>query len=135
MSKAFWTWALMGAAIVLIGSYGVLKFMGRELSMSMQMPQQGMPEPPASIKAHNGHNPLLTADKVAVTRWFPGHCFAELYVKDPSFDGRMIPGCVVEVIEQVKAETGVTLTEVDIRSPEVLAHFKQVYGAGNPWRQ
>ncbi|MEP9615221.1 hypothetical protein [Xanthomonas euvesicatoria] len=98
------------------------------------VPQQGMPTPSPSVETQNGGNPLLTADKVAVARWFPGHCFAELYNKDPSFGGRLIPSCVVKVIQQVKADTGVTLTEADIKSPDVLAHFKHVYGDDNQWR-
>ncbi|WP_017164423.1 hypothetical protein [Xanthomonas phaseoli] len=134
MPKALWTWILMGTAVVLIGVYGLLKIMSREPIIPMPVPQQGLPTPSPSVETQNGGNPLLTADKVAVARWFPGHCFAELYNKDPSFGGRLIPSCVVKVIQQVKADTGVTLTEADIKSPDVLAHFKHVYGDDNQWR-
>lgn len=134
MRKNLWTWILMGTAVVLISSYGLLKIMSREPSMPMPAPQQGLPTPLASAETANGGNPLLTADKMTVARWFPGHCFAELYNKDPSFGGRLIPSCVVKVIQQVKADTGVTLTEADIQSPDVLAHFKKVYGDDNQWR-
>ncbi len=120
----------MGTAVVLISGYGLLKIMSREPVMPMPVTQQGLSMP----SAESGGNPLLTADKMAVSRWFPGHCFAELYIKDPSFGGRLIPSCVDEVIQQVKAETGITLTEADIKSPDVLAHFKQVYGDDNQWR-
>ncbi|AMV09395.1 MULTISPECIES: hypothetical protein [Xanthomonas] len=135
MPKTLWTWILMGTAVVLIGGYGLLKIMSREPVIPMPVPQQGLPTPSASAEAANGGNPLLTADKMAVARWFPGYCFAELYTKDPSFGGKMIPGCVVDVIQRVKAETGITLTEEDIKSPDVLAHFKHVYGDDNQWRQ
>lgn len=134
MSKALWTWILMGIAVVLIGGYVLLKIMSSEPTMPMPVPQPGLSTSSTSVQTQNSGNPLLTADKVTVARWFPGDCFAELYVKDPSFGGKMIPGCVVKVIQQVKADTGVTLTEADIRSPDVLVHFKQVYGASNPWR-
>ncbi|OOX21917.1 hypothetical protein Xazr_22075 [Xanthomonas campestris pv. azadirachtae] len=134
MRNNLWTWILMGTAVVLISGYGLLKIMSREPVMPMPVPQQGLPMPSASAYTASGGNPLLTADKMAVARWFPGYCFAELYTKDPSFGGKMIPGCVVEVIQHVKAETGITLTEADIRSPDVLAHFKQVYGNDNQWR-
>lgn len=109
VSKTLWTWILMGAAVLLLSGYSL-------------------------IKAMSNGNPLLTADKAAVSRWYPGHCFAELYNKDPSFNGHLIPSCIADVIREVKAETGVTLTEADVQSPEVLAHFKKVYGDDSSWR-
>lgn len=135
MSKSLWSWILVGSAIVLIGSYGVLKIIGREPVMPTPVLQNGVPGSSGSVDTQKAPNPLLTADKVAVARWFPGQCFAELYNRDPSFGGKLIPGCVIKVIQQVKAETGVTLEERDIRSSEVLAHFKRVYGDDNLWRQ
>lgn len=77
---------------------------------------------------------LASADQAAVARWYPLYCFAELYHKAPSLDGQLIPGCIVSVIHEVRAETGVTLTEEDVQSPDVLAHFKTVYGKDQPWR-
>ncbi|RBL79576.1 hypothetical protein DDE05_56925 [Streptomyces cavourensis] len=109
MSKLLWTWGLMGGAVLLLSGYSLLKAMS------------------------NGH-PLLTADQAAVARWYPLYCFAELYYKAPSLDGQLIPGCIVSVIHEVRAETGVTLTEEDVQSPDVLAHFKTVYGKDQPWR-
>jgi hypothetical protein len=135
LPKTFWTLILMGGAVVLVGSYELLTIMSREPTMSMAMPLQGVSMRSGAVTEADGGNPLLSADKAAVSRWFPGQCFAELYVKAPSFGGRLIPSCVADVIKHVKADTGVTLSQADIQSPEVLAHFKQVYGTGNPWRQ
>lgn len=123
----------MGSAIVLIGGYGLLKIISREPSMPILASQLAAPVPSAPIVTPNSGNPLLTADKLAVSRWFPGYCFAEIYTKDPSFGGRLIPGCVADVIQHVRAETGVTLTEKDIYAPSVLSHFKQVYGDNDLW--
>ncbi len=135
MSRHLWTWILTSTAVVLVGGYGLLKTLSREPAVpSTIAPQEMTPSSTPTIEKGSG-NPLLGADKVAVAKWYPGHCFAELYAKDPSFGGKMIPGCVVKVIEQVKADTGVTLTEADIQAPDVVAHFKQLYGSSNPWRQ
>jgi hypothetical protein len=135
MSKTLWTWILMSAAVVLVGGYGLLKTMNREPIVPTVTPQPERPASSTSEIARSNENPLLSADKAAVAKWFPGHCFAELYAKDPSFGGKMIPGCLVKVIEQVKADTGVTLTDKEVQAPEVVAHFKEVYGPSNPWRQ
>jgi hypothetical protein len=125
----------MSTAVVLIGGYGLLKIMNREPIVPTVSPQQEQPASSTSEISRSGGNPLLSADKTAVAKRFPGHCFAELYAKDPSFGGKMIPGCLVKVIEQVKADTGVTLTDKEVQAPEVVAHFKEVYGSSNPWRQ
>ncbi|AKK24991.1 hypothetical protein [Pandoraea oxalativorans] len=135
MRNYLWTWILMGSAVVLIGGYGLLKIMSREPPMAMPASQLATPVPSAPVVTPNGGNPLLSADKMAVERWFPGHCFAEIYNKDPSFGGRLIPSCVADVIQRVRAETGVAFTEKDIYAPAVLSHFKQVYGNDDLWRQ
>jgi hypothetical protein len=134
MRNALWTWILASVAVVLIGSYVYMKFIS----------DSHAPPPPDSAigaptlvpdRPEEPENPLLSADKTDVSRWFPGTCFAEMYMADPSFSGKLIPSCVAQVITQIEAEKGVTVTEADIRAAEVLAHFKQVYGAAGPWRQ
>ncbi|WP_208601539.1 hypothetical protein [Caballeronia fortuita] len=125
----------MSTAVVLVGGYGLLKIINREPVVPTVTPQQELPTSSTPEIARSRGNPLLSADKGAVAKWFPGHCFAELYARDPSFGGKMIPGCLVKVIEQVKADTGVTLTDKEVQAPEVVAHFKEVYGPSNPWRQ
>lgn len=79
-------------------------------------------------------NPLLEATKDDVAGWFPGTCFAEIYMKNPSYKGGLIQGCIDKTAQEIKAQTGVALSAEDFRSPEVISHFKTVYGAGNPWR-
>lgn len=79
-------------------------------------------------------NPLLGATKDDVAGWFPGTCFAEIYMKNPSYKGELIQGCIDKTVQEIKAQTGVALSAEDFRSPEVISHFKTVYGAGNPWR-
>ena len=135
MRNYLWTWILMGSAIVLIGGYGLLRMMSSEPPMPMPPSPLAPPVASAPIVTAIGGNPLLTADKIAVTRWFPGHCFAEIYNKEPSFGGRLIPSCIADVIQHVRADTGITLTEKDIYAPAVLSHFKQVYGNDDLWRQ
>jgi hypothetical protein len=80
-------------------------------------------------------NPLLEAEKSDVSRWFPGNCFAEIYMTNPSFGGKMIGSCKSKVVEAVKAETGYTLTNSDFSAAQVIAHFKVVYGRDGPWIQ
>lgn len=79
-------------------------------------------------------NPLLKATKADVAKWFPGTCFAEIYMKNPSYKGGLIAGCIDKTSKEIKAETGATLGADDFRTPEVITHFKSVYGASNPWR-
>lgn len=88
---------------------------------------------PVRIETSSG-NPLLKASKADVARWFPGTCFAEIYMKNPSYKGKLIDGCIDKTSKEIKAETGVTLGADDFRSSEVITHFKSVYGASNPWR-
>ncbi len=133
MPKNLWTWILMGTAVVLVAGYGLLRIINREPLAPSATRRQELPTSPTSVIARD--NPLLTADKAAVAKWFPGYCFAELYAKNPSFGGKMIPGCVAKVIDQIEADTGVTVTENEIQAPEVVAHFKQLYGTSNPWRR
>ncbi|QXZ17509.1 hypothetical protein KVQ82_31010 (plasmid) [Pseudomonas sp. AO-1] len=88
---------------------------------------------PVHVETSSG-NPLLKASKADVARWFPGTCFAEIYMKNPSYKGGLIAGCIDKTSKEIKAETGATLGADDFRTPEVLTHFKSVYGASNPWR-
>ncbi|APQ06992.1 MULTISPECIES: hypothetical protein [Pseudomonas] len=82
----------------------------------------------------SGGNPLLKATKQDVAAWFPGTCFAEIYMKSPSYKGSLIQGCMQKTAQEIKAQTGETVRDEDFRSPEVISHFKTVYGASNPWR-
>lgn len=81
----------------------------------------------------SGGNPLLTAKKGDVSRWFPGTCFAEIYMESSSYGGALERGCIEKTAKEIQAETGEQLTAEDFRKPEVISHFKTVYGAA-PWR-
>jgi hypothetical protein len=131
MRNALWTWILVGVGGALIATYTIITYMDR--NPSMPMPVQPETAAPPAVEPQKTGNPLLTADKAAVSRWFPGSCFAEIYNKDPSFGGKLVPSCMQQVIRQIKGETGTTLTEKDIRAPEVFEHFKKVYGNDGLW--
>jgi hypothetical protein len=131
MRNTLWMWILTSTAVVLIGSYGVSTYMARNPTIP-PIVAQGTAAEEATEPQQVG-NPLLSADKAKVSRWFPGHCFAEIYNKNPSFGGKLIPNCMHQVIQQIKNETGITLTEIDIRKPEVSAHFKKIYGNDDLW--
>ena len=88
--------------------------------------------PAAPISAEK--NPLLSATKRDVGNWFPGTCFAEIYMKSSSYGGSLVQGCIEQTAREIKVQTGVQLSANDFRDPEVLSHFKGVYGASNPWR-
>lgn len=88
---------------------------------------------PVQIETSSG-NPLLKATKADVAKWFPGTCFAEIYMKNPSYKGGLVAGCIDKTSKEIKADTGATLGADGFRSPEVITHFKSVYGASNPWR-
>ena len=87
-----------------------------------------------TARISSGKNPLLSASKRDVGNWFPGTCFAEIYMKSSSYGGALVQGCIEQTSREIKAQTGVQLSASDFRDPEVLSHFKGVYGASNPWR-
>ena len=113
--------------VVVVGS---LVYINTASYFSTEPAEPGNPTAPISV----GKNPLLSATKRDVGNWFPGTCFAEIYMKNPSYKGGLIAGCIDKTSKEIKAETGATLGADDFRTPEVLTHFKSVYGASNPWR-
>lgn len=133
MRNQIWAYAVVAASVLVTG-YSLLEYM-RHNNMPIPAPQATVSTAKQELATGVPGNPLLTARKTEISRWFPGSCFAELYMAQPSFGGRLIPGCFKSVIREIKAETGITLTEADVRSPEVVEHFKQVYGQSGSWRQ
>jgi hypothetical protein len=85
-----------------------------------------VPVPPMS-------NPLLTAGEAEVSRWFPGTCFAEIYMDSSSYGGALVQGCIEQTSREIRSETGAKLMADDFIKPEVISHFKSVYGAAS-WR-
>lgn len=79
-------------------------------------------------------NPILANSRSEISRLFPGNCFAEIYLKNPSFGGKLVAACIQQSVEQIKSVTGVEIQKTDITSPEVIAHLKSIYGVNNPWR-
>ncbi|MGY2172125.1 hypothetical protein [Pseudomonas gingeri] len=78
-------------------------------------------------------NPLAEASKQDVSRWFPGTCFAEIYMQSSSYGGALVQGCIERTAREIQSEKGVQLSAEDFRSPDVVKHFKSIYGAA-PWR-
>ena len=70
-------------------------------------------EPVAEVR----DNPLLTAAKNDVAGWFPGTCFAEIYMQNPSYNGGLVKGCIDKTAQEIKAQTGAALSAEDFRSP------------------
>lgn len=127
MSRLF-VWIVSGSgAALLVGSLIIIRYVD-------STPGQALAQPATEVlQARLVGNPLLTARRKEVRRWFPGWCFAEIYNKTPSFKGDLVAGCVQSVIDNVKDETGIVLTPEQVRSPQVIAHFKEVYGDGDWW--
>nr|WP_228857435.1 hypothetical protein [Pseudomonas syringae]QOQ33327.1 hypothetical protein [Pseudomonas syringae pv. actinidiae] len=121
---------------VLVGGFVVASIIyvnTTTFQLSSDAPADSNGDAPVRIETASG-NPLLKASKADVARWFPGTCFAEIYMKNPSYKGKLIDGCIDKTSKEIKAETGVTLGADDFRSSDVITHFKSVYGASNPWR-
>ncbi|ARQ77149.1 hypothetical protein B6D87_23570 (plasmid) [Pseudomonas fragi] len=114
-------------AVVVVGS---VVYINTASYFSTEPAEPGNPTAPISV----GKNPLLSASKRDVGNWFPGTCFAEIYMKSSSYGGSLVQGCIEQTSREIKAQTGVQLSASDFRDPEVLSHFKGVYGASNPWR-
>ena len=51
-------------------------------------------------------NPLLKATKDDVAGWFPGTCFSEIYMQNPSYNGGLVKGCIDKTAQEIKAQTG-----------------------------
>jgi hypothetical protein len=134
MRNPVFTWILIGTTVLLISCYVIFTYLSHEVIAPVSISHYGKVITPSVNEPHS-INPLLTADKAAVSRWFSGDCFAELYVGAPPFGGKLIPNCIDSVIKQIEAETGIKVTAAEINSDAVKDHFKQVYGANNPWRQ
>ena len=113
--------------VVVVGS---LVYINTASYFSTEPAEPGNPTAPISV----GKNPLLSATKRDVGNWFPGTCFAEIYMKSSSYGGSLVQGCIEQTSREIKAQTGVQLSASDFRDPEVLSHFQGVYGASNPWR-
>lgn len=118
MRNYLWAWLAAGATVIVITGYIVITYVNNTPSASYT----------DSVIHKTQLNPLLTADRAAISRWFPGFCFAEIYMKDPSLDGKSIPSCMRQVIQAIHNETEISITVNDIRTPEVFAHLKQIYG-------
>lgn len=86
-----------------------------------------------SVSVPAAGNPLLTAKESDVSRWFPGTCFAEIYMESSSYGGALVQGCIQQTSREIRSETGAKLTADDFIKPEVISHFKSVYGEA-PWR-
>jgi hypothetical protein len=132
MRNSTWTWTLIATAAVLFGSYRLMTHLGRSPTSGQITADRSTSSPSRGTQSID-KNPLLGADKLAVSRWFPGNCFAEIYMKNPSFGGKLVVGCITKVKEEVKAETGFALTDRDFKTPPVVAHFKEVFGSDGPW--
>ena len=114
-------------AVVVVGS---VVYINTASYFSTEPAEPGNPTAPISV----GKNPLLSASKRDVGNWFPGTCFAEIYMKSSSYGGSLVQGCIEPTSREIKAQTGVQVSASDFRDPEVLSHFQGVYGASNPWR-
>lgn len=118
--------AIVVVIVVLLSGILVIKKMGDSKS-SQQANQQIMPPllpEPTEKKDYVNNNPLLTATRVEMSRWFPSFCFSEVYIKEDPWGNR--EGCIHSVIDNIKAETGIELTRVQVLSPDVIAHFKKL---------
>ena len=116
--------------IIAVGVVGGLIYINTSTFFTTGSDDSGAP----TVQQPATANPLLTAKKEDVSRWFPGTCFAEIYMESSSYGGALVQGCIEKTIREVTSETGYKLSAEDFRKPEVVAHFKTVYGAA-AWRR
>lgn len=116
--------------IIAVGVVGGLIYINTSTFFTTGSDDSGAP----TVQQPATTNPLLTAKKEDVSRWFPGTCFAEIYMESSSYGGALVQGCIEKTIREVTSETGYKLSAEDFRKPEVVAHFKTVYGAA-AWRR
>lgn len=74
-------------AVVVVGS---VVYINTASYFSTEPAEPGNPTAPISV----GKNPLLSASKRDVGNWFPGTCFAEIYMKSSSYGGSLVQGCI-----------------------------------------
>ena len=116
--------------IIAVGVVGGLIYINTSTFFTTGSDDSGAP----TVQQPATTNPLLTAKKEDVSRWFPGTCFAEIYMESSSYGGALVQGCIEKTIREVTSETGYKLSAEDFRKPEVVVHFKTVYGAA-AWRR
>lgn len=122
---------LLGVAVALITIYVTLKVLSNSPTESPADSHGKITT--ASLPAEEDH-PILGKSKLDISKLYPGNCFAELYLKNPSFGGKLINSCKQKTIDQIKAVTGKNINTSELTSTEVLNHLKTTYGANNPWR-
>ena len=129
MVKTLWISATIITACVATTGYVLHK---HEV-FSSSTTNESVISPSSSWSLFEKRNPLLSADRNDIDRWYPHFCFTELYMKDPSYKGGLIKHCTQRVINLVKLDTGIELTESQVRSPEVFQHFKSLLGEQKRW--
>lgn len=122
---------LLGVAVALMTIYVTLKVLSNSPAESPSDGHENITT--VSPQAEENH-PILGKSKLEISRLYPGNCFAELYLKNPSFGGKLINSCKQKTIEQIRAVTGKNIDTSELTSTEVLSHLKTTYGASNPWR-
>lgn len=123
--------ALLGVAVTLLTIYLALELLG---NLPVQLNTDRETEEIDHIPKADFEHPILDKSKQEISRLYPGNCFAELYLENPSFGGKLIKSCKQKTIEQIKALTGITIDTSELTSVEVVQHLKNTYGESNPWR-
>lgn len=122
---------MIGSAIATLTVYAGLKVLSTSpAEIGLEIKQELSDTEDTSMNQH----PIIGKSKSEISRLFPGNCFAEIYLGNPSFGGKLVDSCKQKTIEQVKSLTGIKISKAELSSPEVVNHLKSIYGANNPWR-
>lgn len=122
---------LLGVAVTVLTIYLALETLGNS---PIESNTDTDTEVTATIPKTYIEHPILGKSKQEISNLYPGNCFAELYLENPSFGGKLVNSCKQKTIEQIKAVTGIKIDTSELTSVEVVQHLKNTYGVGNPWR-
>lgn len=123
--------SLSATGILIYASYLMVDQSGKEASI---YPVGDPNTSPAPEQDNSFKHPIVGKPKKDISRLFPGNCFAELYLANPSFGGKLVESCQQKTLEQIKLITGVELSSSELTSPQVISHLKMTFGINNPWR-
>lgn len=131
MPKVTMQSVLLGGAVILLTIYLALEILGNS---PVESNTDTDTEVIATIPKTDFEHPILGKSKQEISKLYPGNCFAELYLENPSFGGKLVNSCKQKTIEQIKALTGIKIDTSELTSVEVVHHLKTTYGINNPWR-
>lgn len=122
---------LLALAVAMVSVYVALELMSNSPDEQLL---EGQDKSTIGMQVPRKDHPIIGQTKPNIAKLYPGNCFAELYLRNPSFGGKLIESCRQKTVEQIESITGEKVDKSELTSPEVISYLKTTFGTGNPWR-